>query len=413
MRVGIIFPYTGLGSVPCLVAAIDALRAAECRVDVFCAGEADAAGIHASAVHVPKRGSAAFTEDPIEKPGWARPIPYPLFEASAGPAVRARRRRASLSRLSRLHRESPFSWFIGVDPEGLVEAEAWGRHVGVPYAYWSLEILAAGEIVSPHLRRLKHREIRANRGAEFTIVQDAARGALLRAENEIVAERLVHVPNAASGQARRAKRYCAHELLGIPKDRLVVLCAGTIARWCMTEEIVRAAGAWPGDAVLVVHSRHSADRDPYARRVVEAADPARVRFSGRPLSAVDYRALVDSADVGLALYRPLENERYVQSNLVTMGLSSGKVSAYLQAGLPLVVNRIEGPAGLVDEYACGEVVNAPEEIGAALERIAADYDRCSRGALRCFAEELDFERHFAAVLALLSHPESTSAQADR
>lgn len=414
MRVGVVFPFAGLSSVPCLVAAVDEFCAARFRVDVFVRSQEDANELGATAVHVPTEHRAAFMEDLIPKPAWARPVPYGLFEALAGPVIRGRRKRTMLrSLVARLHQQAPFSWFIGVDPEGLVEAKAWGRELGVPYAYWSLEIMIAGELVSPHLKRLKRREISANQHAAFTIAQDVDRAALLSAENGIMTDSMVLVPNSAAGPARRAKQYFAHKMLGIPADSFVVLCAGTMAPWALTEEIVRAAAAWPDGMVLVMHSRFDTSADCYVKHVVEAADPVRVRFSDRPLSIADYEALLDSADVGLALYRPMEKERYVQGNLATIGLSSGKVSAYLQAGLPIVVNRLEGPAGLVDNYACGQVVDTPKEIGAALSRIAADYDRCSEGALRCFAEELEFDRHFPAVFAQLSRSESTRVAVDQ
>ena len=403
MRVGIIFPFSGLASVPCLVAALHALRAAGCQVDVFARDGACAVGIDGISIHAPRMGVGAFVEDTIRQPRGTRRIPEELFDAALGAAIRTWRSRTSLHKLvSRLHRRHRFGWFIGVDPEGLVEAEAWGRRLGVPYAYWSLEILIASELASPHLKRLKRREIRANRGASFTIVQDEARAALLRAENAIPASELALVPNAASGTARRDKQHFAYELLDIPATSFVVLCAGTLAAWSMTEEIVHAASAWPSGIVLVMHSRFDTSADEYVRRVIAAADPARVRLSGRPLCDTEYRALVDSADVGLALYRPTVSERYVYGNLAMMGLSSGKVSAYLQAGLPIIVNRLEGPAGLVDRYGCGEVVDTPDDVGDALTRIATDPDRYSQGAVRCFTQELEFERHFAAVLRRLS-----------
>lgn len=397
-----IFPFSGLESVPCLLAAICSLRDAGAIVDVFTRSCDGALELGADRCHAPQ-GRGGFMEDPLEKPAWARLVPYAWFDGLVASSLRRKKKRSTLDGLVRgLHQEHPFSILIGVDPEGLIEAEAWGRELGVPYAYWSLEILVAGELTSPHFNRLKRREVRANRGAAFTIVQDADRGRLLGSENDIESRNMLLVPNAAAGPARRIKSHFAHGLLDIPDDSRLVLCAGTLADWCMTEEIVRAAATWPDGTVLIVHSRFDAEADPYVAHIVAVADSERVRLSRTTLDASDYRALVDSADVGLALYRPRRNQRYLQANLLTVGLSSGKVSAYLQAGLPVIVNRLRGLADLVDSYGCGLIVDAPEDIGTALDAISTRYDQYSRAALKCFSDELRFEPHFAAVLRRLS-----------
>ena len=411
MRIGFIYPFRGLASVPSLDSGIAALRAVGWRVDVFSRDDCTTAVCDAREVRSSRDSRLSFIEDVVTKPAWARAIPYSWYESAVGPRRRKRRGAATLRQLiGPEHLRQPFTWFVGVDPEGLVEAEEWGKALDVPYVYWSLEFLVAAELRSPRLKRLKCREVRASRGAEFTIVQDNARGAVLAAENAIPAERLVYVPNSAAGQARRQKAYVAHEKLGIGREAFVAICAGTIAPWCMSEDLVLASRAWPDNVVLVLHSRFDMDGDGYVQRVLTAAGERHVRLSEGPLSLQDYRSLIDSADVGIALYRSQDSERYLQSNLTTLGLSSGKVSAYLQAGLPVVVSRMKGPTELVERYACGAVVDEPTDVLSALTRIASDYDRYSAGATLCFAEELEFESHFAVALdRLAARPEGADS----
>jgi len=41
--------------------------------------------------------------------------------------------------------------------------------------------------------------------------------------------------------------------------------------------------------------------------------------------------LIDGADIGLAFYVPVDGSSFTQSNVHTIGLSSGKLAYYLRA----------------------------------------------------------------------------------
>ena len=402
-RIGVLFPFRGFDSVPCLVAAVELLCESGFVVDVFVPGGTEDGLSDLSYFETGRAGFPAFSESEIAKLRVARFVPYGVFERVAGPVVRSRLGRAAARKLAaEPEAERSYACLIGVDPEGLINAQTWSRCLGAPFMYWSLEILIREELRSPWFLRLKDREVAANRDAFLTIVQDKDRASLLAAQNDIPTDRIVYVPNAYRGAARRRKSFFAHQLLDISPEETVVLAPGSVAPWAMSEQIVSSASDWPEGFVLVVHARFDIRDNAYARRVVTAADPKRVRFSTSPLPTDEYAALIDSADIGLALYQPQQRERYDQGNLRALGLSSGKLAAFLRAGVPAIVSRLRGAADLVEEYECGAVIDGAEGLPSALGMVRDRQDEFGANAVKAFDGRLSVDRHFQPVLAALA-----------
>ncbi len=115
-------------------------------------------------------------------------------------------------------------------------------------------------------------------------------------------------------------------------------------------------------------------------------------------AAWEYDPLIDGADVGLAFYVPTGGSSFTQSNLQTIGLSSGKLAYYLRAGLPVIVNRAASIAEVVDASGCGVSVAEAAGIPSALADIANDYEGLSSAACAFFDERLDFRHAFGEVI---------------
>jgi glycosyltransferase involved in cell wall biosynthesis len=178
----------------------------------------------------------------------------------------------------------------------------------------------------------------------------------------------------------------------------VVIHAGSLGDWTGIQDIVDSASTWPTPWVLVIHTRYDAEMSSYVDGLRDRADPRRVFFSLKPVPRQEYDPLIDGADVGLAFYVPDMTSAFTQRNLLTLGLSSGKVAHYLRSGLPVIVNRAASIAEEVDRNGMGVSVEDASGIGSALERVDAEYDRFSAAALSFFAERLDFRTAFAEVV---------------
>lgn len=309
-------------------------------------------------------------------------------------------------KIRRNHTKLPYTCIIGMDSQGLVDGGPFAELLGVPLVYWSLELLLT-ENISTHWKdrwkiNLKNKEKTFSQKAEFTIIQDNLRAQALVEENSLDAKRIVIVPNAPSGKAQHIPNNYLRDRLNIPQDSKIVLCAGAIAWGTMSSEIIEAAADWPDGYVLVIQSRqkYQKSNQQYRNMALQKAKPPKVYVLQEPVSSNQYKILVQSADVGLALYqdKPPGSLSKPDKNLVLMGMASGKLSDYLQAGLPVIVNQVFGPRELINSYKCGICVSSPDEISTALKEICEQYDYFSANACRCFNETLEFEKYFSAVI---------------
>src|SRR5579864_3635584 len=400
MRVGIVYPRANLDTVPSLIGAAEQLADAGFGVDIFTyrqAGQPDptfaspririrALGVEGLADH-----STAALRSAVKRVSW---IP----NVARGPLVRTYNvlgaglaggtRLAARARSAVADRDEPFACVIGVDPDGLVLAQTLAR--GAPVGYFSLELLLSYELTTVADRQLKTQERELSRQAAFVIVQDVARGRLLAEDNDLAPDRLVLVPNAPPGPARRAPNRYWHERFGLPDETRVVLHSGSLGDWTGIEQIVEAVTSWPIPWALVIHTRYDAESSAYVEGLRSRSDPQRVFFSLKPVPRQEYDALIDGADVGIAFYISQGGSAFTQSNVQTIGLSSGKLAYYLRAGLPVIVNSAASISADITSRGMGIAVDDSAAIGPALARIAHNYEPYSRAALDFFNEELDF-----------------------
>lgn len=307
-------------------------------------------------------------------------------------------------KLQRRHARIPYICIIGVEPEGLCDAARYASLLNVPLVYWSLELLFSDEIKNRYEWVLKQEEIIKSQQATFTIIQDVWRAQALINENNLDPARIIMVPNAPIGRARRNQSDFLRRKYKIDAERKIVLFAGSLKSWwAMSDEILEAASHWPDKYVLVMHSRQKYSSR-YLNLLSRKTNSDRVIISHDPFTSTEFRSLIDSADVGIAFYRHLPPDKAVRNagkNIKILGLSSGKVSDYLQSGLPVIVNECIGLSEVIELYNCGICVTDPHMIIEALSVIFSKYDYYVENACRCFNEKLEITRNFQPVLAQL------------
>jgi len=408
MKIGIVYPRANVDTVPSLVGAVDMLAEAGHQVHLFThtvAGQPPPSfaspGVRLRLLGVEGLAeySTAGLRSAVKRANWLPGVARaPLIRTYRvlGAGLANGSRLATRARSAVAEREEPFDCVIGVDPDGLALAHSIAR--GAPLAYYSLELLLSYEVTTAVDRQLKAQERELSQLARFVIVQDEARGRLLAEDNDLPWDRLVLVPNAPPGPARRQPGRYWHERFDLPADARVVLHAGSLGDWTGIEGLVESAREWPEPWMLVVHTRYDAQHSAYVDRLLTLADPRKVFMSLRPVPRHDYDALIDGADVGLAFYIPDPSSPFTQRNLLQLGLSSGKLAYYLRAGLPVIVNRAASIAQEVDRCGMGISVEDASGIAPALERIGTGYDRFSAAAQGFFEERLNFRSAFAEVV---------------
>lgn len=395
-RVAIVYPWRW--PLPALASVCENLAQAGFVIEVYCAeGCGFAITSRWERMISVSTGEPALLRGALSSaPGWLR-----------GRAERPRRRIVSamsrsgfLRRLHQRHRRLPYACMLGVDTDGLEAARWMAEELGVAHALWSLEIWALPEECPPEQLRRKVREESDCRSAAFVIVQDPWRGDLLSRANHLSDARFIYLPNSRGGSSRSRVSDLLRTRLSLPAQCMVVLYSRFLSHWSLADEIAANTVDWPARAVLVLNSRVELP-EKRARELESLAPAGRVWVARHPVPDAEYFELVDSADVGIALYGAERVAPAFRDNLEVMGYSSGKVADYFQAGLPIVVNDICGPRDLVHEFKCGAVVPDVAAISEALTEIEAHREEYSQNARVCFDARLRLENHAPALVDIL------------
>lgn len=405
-RVGIVYPRANVDTVPSLIGAAEVLADNGYDVDLFTYIQAGqpSAKFSSPRIRIRSLGTDGLADHSTAGlrslvKGWlpsgAR-APLSRGYAALGAGLTQGSRLAARARSAVAETAEPYTCVIGVDPDGLALAHTLAR--GAPLGYYSLELLLSYEVSSAAEQQLKAQERTLSRAAEFVVVQDEARGRLLAEDNQLAWERMVLVPNAPPGPARRQPSGYWHTRFELPAEAKVVVHSGSLGDWTGIEAIVESAARWPAHWVLVVHTRYDAESSAYVDALRARADANRVWFSLRPVPRQDYDPLIDGAEVGLAFYVSSGGSSFTQRNVQTIGLSSGKLAYYLRAGLPVIVNRAASIANAVEASGCGLAVEDAAGIGPALDQIASGYVDFSANACAFFEAHLDFRRAFGEVV---------------
>jgi glycosyltransferase involved in cell wall biosynthesis len=412
LRIGIVYPRANIDTIPSLVGAAELLAEAGHMVDLvtYATAGQPAPVFGSPSVRLRPLGvegladhSTAGLRNAVKRAGWLPGVaraPLARTYRVLGAGLAGSTRLAARARNAVAERDPVYDCLIGVDPDGLALAHELAH--GAPLVYYSLELLLSYELSTPVDRQLKAHERELCREAAFVIVQDEARGRLLAEDNDIPLERLALVPNAPAGPSRRQPGRYWHSRFDLPDEARVVIHAGSLGDWTGIHDVVDSISAWPRPWVLVIHTRYDAELSGYVDGLRARSDPSRVYFSLKPVPRQDYDPLIDSADIGLAFYVPDSSSAFTQRNLLTLGLSSGKLAYYLRSGLPVIVNRAASIAAEVEGNGMGIGVDDASGIAPALQELTREYGRYSDAALRFFDERLDFRRAFAEVVQRVS-----------
>ncbi|MES2999085.1 MAG: hypothetical protein V4787_00210 [Pseudomonadota bacterium] len=284
---------------------------------------------------------------------------------------------------------SGYDFVFGVD-RGIIEGAWIARHFGIPHALISYELFFAEE-TSIEFTAPK---VDACRDLAFATCQDVLRSRKLCMEYGIAPDKVLPLPVAG-----RDFRDCPsrprllHYLFELPEHVKTVLHMGSFSDWTRAPFLLESTHAWPEDWVLVIHDRHgpSAGLREQIRRL---GHPDRIRLSEATfVNPEQMSAFIQSADLGAALYHATYQAKGGGRNLEHIGLSSGKISTYLQHGVPVATHDLGEISDWIQFYAAGQVFS--------LDRPFVPEDPGPQRALGCrklFERHLDLERFGPAVL---------------
>lgn len=123
------------------------------------------------------------------------------------------------------------------------------------------------------------------------------------------------------------------------------------------------------------------------RMIMERNLSARVYFPNRFHSQEELESIAKESFIGIAPYS-------TEADNLTHYADPGKVKAYLEMGLPVVMTRISAIVPYIEQYKAGEVVDSISDIGCAAMRIADDYAAYCDGVRR-INEHFEYRRLYA------------------
>lgn len=281
----------------------------------------------------------------------------------------------------------PHDVVVGVDPLGICVAARLNQRARRPLSYISFELLFEDETETDYERELKARERQAVSGCDLFLLQDEGRRDAFCLENGVAAHACELVP-VAPVDAHPPRTDYLRDRLGLGPDVAIVLYQGSLYDWSCRHEFEELASYWPDNVRLVIHSREAPRRR--MRKYMAAMEAGgRIRFTAEPVSPPELAVLTASADVGLASYRTSPDNWYTGDNLKHIGLSSGKISYYAMAGLPVLARSLPSTDRVLEAGGFGASYAKLADSAGALQRILASRDAMGRAARRFYEERLD------------------------
>ncbi len=171
--------------------------------------------------------------------------------------------------------------------------------------------------------------------------------------------------------------------------------AGSFSNWTYAKELIESAQNWSNDFVLLIHTRLIPNVE--MKQLIINSRAPNIIFSNKPYNDSIFQEMLASADIGLALYKPLYSSPYIGKNIKTIGLSSGKFSNYMKCGLPTISIKQSCYEDLLNEYKFGINIDDFQQMSAALLDIKHNYVTFSSEAKRLFEEKLNFDNYYPEI----------------
>ncbi|UAY50693.1 glycosyltransferase family protein [Ferruginibacter albus] len=286
---------------------------------------------------------------------------------------------------------------IGVDYLGLQWANLLKRR-NDSLIYLSLEIEIPAQLHSKNLidyLRRKEIQIHSHKVA-LTLIQDKYRMEILKKLNNLTDKAkfaiLTNSPRDHKQPIPSSKNFF-EEKFDLPQNSFKILSAGMISEGVLSTDIARVFNFISDKTIyLIYHERDKInEKSDYIQNIKNLGGKNLV-LSLEPVPYEMVYQIFSSADIGLAIYNPEWGDNF--SSIVG---ASGKLSHYLQFGIPVICYDLPGFREIIEQYNCGIVIKNVEELDAAITAIKANYNNFSKGAYTCYRDCYNFDSQFEVI----------------
>ncbi|RII29514.1 MAG: hypothetical protein CXR30_11530 [Geobacter sp.] len=255
--------------------------------------------------------------------------------------------------------------------------------------YYSLELYFRDNAYNlhypTHIMELERSWINTIKGL---IIQSEERESLFRNEYGLSpAIPTFLLPITYMQPSNRKRSDYLRQKLNVPGSRKIALHLGGIQEQHCLMEIAAAFQDVP-DWALVMHGNAFGDYKKNLENFINQQKLSNVYLSDDYIEQIeDLDVILESADAGIAWYKD------VSPNFTSAGKSSGKISAYLRFGLPVIANSYKSTLEALEDRGCGVCVERFEQIPAALRNVAASYRYYSENAFKEYDAVYWFENY--------------------
>ena len=181
----------------------------------------------------------------------------------------------------------------------------------------------------------------------------------------------------------------------INDDKKIALHLGGIQEYHSCIELALAFSKL-NDWVLIFHGYYFGDYIKKLRNTLKENEITNVIISEDVYELIEAMdTILMSCDIGIAWYNN------VSPNFATSGKSSGKISAYLRFGLPVIVNKYNSTVEAIEQTGCGVCVDDFSKIKDAVLKIEKNYDRYSDNCRKEYDMVYWFENYKTRILEFI------------
>jgi hypothetical protein len=215
------------------------------------------------------------------------------------------------------------------------------------------------------------------------IIQSPERERLFRSDQPLAENTpVLHLPVTGLGPAVAERQDLLQRRYAIPARARIAIHLGGANPYYSSLPLAEVFSAME-DWYLVFQGNHLRGYGDEIRRLAKERRARQIIVPKTFYSEIDsLDRILMSCHVGIAWYNDLN------ANFRSAGQSSGKITAYLKFGLPVIANRYPSTEEALTKTGCGITVARMDEIPAALSRIVANYGDYSARA------RSEYERHY-------------------
>lgn len=256
---------------------------------------------------------------------------------------------------------------IAVDPIGLVLA---GRikklYKKINIHYFSFEIFFNEEVKNnPIYSNFKKKEIFYSRYVSSIVIQDKLRRKNLINENKIDVgfDKWYFIPVAPILTESLNQQH--RSTYALKEDDIIYIHSGSIAEWSGIEHVISAVErGLPERTVIFVHNRTKFESsNPVHQKLLQLsiANPNLILHDEVFDDYNEYLSFLAMFDYGIVLYEP-DGGIFTGNNIRDIGLSSGKFSSYMAAGLPSLMYDCQMYREIAENFKIGTIVSSRENL---------------------------------------------------